>query len=184
MKIRTLAPIGIITLALLLALTTLGAVYAAWSQTLSVSGQVSTGTVAAAIGQTHVDSNDPLKAASCELNVRKTSMADDTVEMIVRNAYLGYSCTGKFKVANKGTLPLKVNELKFGSKEQDNPFEVESGGGCVGQRVDPGNESGGWCEVKVTIGKGDDKGRNAVDCDPKGGKGTFSGTINAEQWMP
>ena len=129
--------IGLLVLALVLALGGLGVGYAHWSQTLFVNTKVETGTVL--IGFSEGTSNDPppitqpggdyktgnidpghdKNVAACSvvlLNKKGTHGEDDiyeTANITMINAYPSYSNNVTLTVANGGTIPVKLEELCF-----------------------------------------------------------------------
>lgn len=95
--------IGIITLALVLALGSLGIGYAAWNKTMTI-----TGTVAA--GNLDVEFDEVVNFSGPDIgqgSAAKTGQYTGTIT--VANAYPGYSGTAIFRVNNIGTIPVLAN---------------------------------------------------------------------------
>lgn len=84
---------------LLVALGLVGATYAAWSDTVQVTGTVSTGTFEVDI--TEVSCNAPPLAQV------SSSKQNGNATVTVGNAYPGLEFTCTFTVENKGTIPAK-----------------------------------------------------------------------------
>ena len=133
--------IGILALALVLALGSLGIGYAMWSETLTIEGDVSTGEVSVRIdSQYDNDINpelDPCEPGSWDVaatpvwvgnryskNVAQTTSVYDQVDgewgkIIITNGYPSYWGSVIWDVHNDGTIPVQLwsvtlTELSFG----------------------------------------------------------------------
>ena len=129
--------IGLISLALVMALGMLGAVYAMWSEELTIEGTVTTGTVDVEFSQYSNDAGphgtagaggfftgnfdpevpgtwDPATQTWCgdraDKNVGSTDCAltPDTLTITVDNAYPCYFGSILYDIHNVGTIPVKV----------------------------------------------------------------------------
>ena len=123
--------IGLLCLALILAVGSLGIGYAMWSDTITISGTAKTGTLDWEF-QGPLISGDPCVPPTNDLNcfydlydgtwqtmtksVACTDMAissPDTLDITVHNAYPFYGNHIAFVVKDLGTIPLKIWKLEF-----------------------------------------------------------------------
>src|SRR5690349_11464523 len=93
-----------IALILLIALSTLGLAYGAWTDTLNINGNVTTGTFDVRMDYMYLES----AAAGCNAAI---SADGKTLTVTVADAYPGYSCAGGVSIRNLGTVPAKINGL-------------------------------------------------------------------------
>lgn len=94
-----------IALILLIALSTLGLAYGAWSDTLHINGTASTGTFnVIMIAPGYVDYYQP----GCDSNV---SADGKTLTVTVTNAYPGFHCAGGVVIKNLSSVAAKINGL-------------------------------------------------------------------------
>lgn len=97
---------GAIFMTLLFGLLVVAATYASWSQTLSISGTVSTGTLNANITAATTGDNENL------YNVGRVSYTIDSTQksatITISNAYPGYVAWVNFSIKNTGTIPIKL----------------------------------------------------------------------------
>jgi predicted ribosomally synthesized peptide with SipW-like signal peptide len=129
--------IGLLCLALVLALGALGVGYAAWTDVITINGSVSTGSVCLCITETGQDkpfTSDPCGSGILDANALYSSCVDgnpvftdlepaelkdvactdvtwvscDTLEVTVNNAYPYYAAGVDFNVCNCGTVPVKL----------------------------------------------------------------------------
>lgn len=104
--------VKLLTLVLVLAFAVTGMAYAYWTQTLAVSGTVSTGNLDLAWNGleefTRVEQNGDYANATIAVNPRSNKIIDVTIS----NAYPGWQ--GKFNVGytNLGTVPGKIDSVK------------------------------------------------------------------------
>jgi hypothetical protein len=118
--------IGLVCLALVLAMGALGVGYAHWSQTLYINGTVETGTFIVAWSELNVYEDDEYlekDVGSCDgsMDVWKASKVDpltgltidgyEKVVVSVSNAYPGYFVHIVLAVDNFGTIPAHVIEI-------------------------------------------------------------------------
>jgi len=101
--------IGFIVLAAVLALGLVGAAYAYWSQSLSINGTVTAGTVAAQFVSTTTPT-DPYATAVVTYPVQGNGYT--VMDVAVTGAYPGMNLTVPFEVENTGTLPVTVNSTQ------------------------------------------------------------------------
>jgi hypothetical protein len=93
-----------IALILLIALSTLGLAYGAWTDTLYVNGNVTTGTFDVKMDYLYLD----FAAPGCNAAI---SADGKTLTITIAGAYPGYSCGGGVSIRNLGTVPAKINGL-------------------------------------------------------------------------
>jgi hypothetical protein len=93
-----------IALILLIALSTLGLAYGAWSDQLNINGTVTTGTFNVSMDYIYYDYD----VAGCTAAL---SADGKTLTVTVANAYPGYHCGGGVSIRNLGTVPAKINGL-------------------------------------------------------------------------
>jgi hypothetical protein len=121
-------PFGI-ALVLLIALASLGLAYGAWTDTLTINGDVTTGSLNVDFVGTDgpVADVDLLNAGTCTLDYE-----DDLVTVTIANAYPGYQCVPMITVKNTGSIPAKVT-LNFPA---DEPVPgVAAGGVALGENT-------------------------------------------------
>jgi hypothetical protein len=100
-----------IALILLIALSTLGLAYGAWTETLTINGNVTTGTfdpsfqpAGAWFSEYEAGTAD---LASCTAAV---SADGQNLTITIANAYPGYSCEGGANILNLGTMPVTIHD--------------------------------------------------------------------------
>jgi predicted ribosomally synthesized peptide with SipW-like signal peptide len=100
--------IGFLIIALILVLGTLGVGYAAWSQTLTINGQVSTGTYNI-IFSSATATADPHSVAT--LIGPTIAGGSHSFDVAVGNAYPNFVQVVNFVVKNTGTVPAKLGAV-------------------------------------------------------------------------
>jgi len=128
-----------IALILVIALSTLGLAYGAWSDTLNINGTVTTGTLDVQLQMAGFD------------NVGCTAVLSDnkdTLTLTATNAVPGMVCWSQLEVLNNSTIPIKIESVNT----------VESGAGywemdCnfAGMILQPNGDFGGECLVWAQI---------------------------------
>jgi hypothetical protein len=113
--------LGLICLVFLVALTIMGAAYAVWTQNLSVTGTVSTGTYIVTVAQ-----NDTATAANDSGPIGLSGTATVTIgpvtgtgtnagfSVTIANGYPGLIVKVPYKIAQIGSVPAKVTAMKLG----------------------------------------------------------------------
>jgi hypothetical protein len=99
-----------IALILLIALATVGLAYGAWTETLTINGNVTTGTFDPSFqpnGAWFNEYGDTANAASCTAEV---SADGQNLTITIANAYPGYSCEGGASILNLGTVPATIHD--------------------------------------------------------------------------
>ena len=113
--------LGVIYLVVLIALSIMGAAYAVWTQNLSITGTVNTGTYIVTVAQ------DPAAtAANDNGNVALNGTASVTIgpvtgtgnnagfSITIANGYPGLIVKVPYKIAQTGSVPAKVSAMKLG----------------------------------------------------------------------
>lgn len=88
-----------IALILLIALSTLGLAYGAWTDTLNINGTVKTGTLEVQFTNLWWSDNN------CTYALDPTN---HTLTISAVNAYPGFWCEGSVEIKNTGTIPVKI----------------------------------------------------------------------------
>jgi hypothetical protein len=105
--------IGILMMAMILALSALGVSYAIWQQTLTVNGKVNTGTYIVKFG-TPIPSPTSTGTNTAYLGVENgASNTGFTVD--VTNAYPGFTGTVTVPITIDGTIPVQLDDIKLTS---------------------------------------------------------------------
>jgi hypothetical protein len=122
--------IGLLCLALVLALGTLGIGYATWSANVTIEQTIETGSLIVGVrdvgtnddevGDTGADPGQPegKNVASCnstnvvgtEICLKGQTQYYTEVEEVIENAYPCYSCNITYEFANCGTIPAKLKD--------------------------------------------------------------------------
>jgi hypothetical protein len=98
-------PFGI-ALVLLIALASLGLAYGAWTETLTINGNVTTGTFDPQFyGMGVFYEEDPADAATC--TITNTPLE---VTISIQNAYPGFHCEGGGTIQNYGSVPVTIHD--------------------------------------------------------------------------
>lgn len=136
--------IGLLCLALVLALGTLGVGYAMWDKTLYIDGTVNTGEVnleIVAISQddARIDPGNLITGQPKDKDVGWTEVQIDPNDnqraiVTVHNAYPCYENYIHFSVHNSGTVPVKLQNIVVTSPAC---IDVTAWNG-IGEQIDPG----------------------------------------------
>jgi hypothetical protein len=104
---------GLLILVVVLALGAIGVGYAAWSQNLTVKGDVSTGTYGVKFDNEVASENDPLALATSTTGVAVSTAdnPDDTLTITIDNGYPSYAGTATFDIVNTGSVPVKIKAI-------------------------------------------------------------------------
>ena len=139
--------IGLIVLALVVALGALGAGYAAWSQDLTISGNVSTGTFDVVFQNLSTSETDSLEQGT----ITADNLAADShsFDVTVSNGYPGYIGVANFEVKNPGSIPVKVKSISV-TDVNDTDYSAVINGIVAGDVITSGATKTG-CNVTITI---------------------------------
>jgi len=96
-----------IALIMVLALSTLGLAYGSWTETLTINGNVTTGTFDPAFYGAWYEEYETTDIASCTAAV---SADGQNLTITVQNGYPGFSCEGGATILNLGTVPVTVHD--------------------------------------------------------------------------
>lgn len=106
--------LGLIALAIVMALGVMGIGYAYWSDQLKINGSVGTGSLGVAFTDSNSDdptgSNDPgyaYDAAETVVEITNTHQAS----IALNTVYPGYKTGASLEVTNTGTVPVKVHKI-------------------------------------------------------------------------
>ena len=97
--------VGLLILALVIALGALGAGYAYWTQNLYVNTTVNTGKLEATINDVVVQAPNPDPYGA---EVTTSIVGIDTLNIVANNVYPGFSKIINFQIKNTGTIPLYI----------------------------------------------------------------------------
>ena len=116
--------IGLIVLALVVAMGALGAGYAAWQDTLEIDATAEVGSFDVDfVNDYDFDNEDRWRDYG---HIDTWCWNDDNARIKIENAYPGYEATAKFEVKNKGTIPARVSFDKQGYDPNDRFSTPES----------------------------------------------------------
>jgi predicted ribosomally synthesized peptide with SipW-like signal peptide len=110
MSARKSLPIGIIVMILMMVLSALGVGYAWWTEQLSASGSIQTGTIDIKLERLEAAENDELNAGRCSY---KLSGDNKVVTVTLENVYPNYVCTIHYRLNNFGTIPAKITNINL-----------------------------------------------------------------------
>jgi len=138
--------IGLICLALVLALGVLGVGYGLWDKTVYIDGTVNTGEVNAimSVGECYDDEipEKDYSSISCEL------AADPQILLVtITDAYPCITYTCEFDITNTGTVPVKINAITMNGNV---PGEVGVTEIAVGDQIDPQDSAYGALTVHLS----------------------------------
>ena len=145
-RTRGLNKIGILAMALLLALGAIGTAYGAWVDEIYIEGTLSTGDISASLGcgtcweepetaDTDIDCTD---GSSMTLAIDVTNAQED----------VDYYCN--FIVSNAtGSLPIKIKSMNL-TDSYSGVIEVITDDLEVGDVIDPGNTATGKVHIYLT----------------------------------
>ena len=100
---------GLLVLSLVLALGALGIGYAAWSQTLTVTGNVNTGSYIVTMTSPTPSPTDVSKTAWVTVDAHNNY----SCTLSVHNGYPGFVGTATFDIENTGSVPAKLTTVKL-----------------------------------------------------------------------
>jgi uncharacterized membrane protein len=162
----------IIPMLLVCTLALIGFVYAHWSKTLYINGNVETGNFSVGFTPTLIISDNEFEK---DVGTVTASLIDldgdgvyDKIEVTIGNAYPCYEAYIDCYIKNYGTIPVKIQSIIVNAPSQltveINWFIYPS------MQIDPGDEV--MAEIYVHV----------LQEASQGSTYTFTGTINAIQW--
>jgi predicted ribosomally synthesized peptide with SipW-like signal peptide len=118
--------IGILALALIVALSAIGMGYAWWTQSLTINGTVNTGSLKVAFTGVYPNP-DGYGVATCD-----PGFTGDTLTINIDNAYPGYYNILNYSIANHGTIPAYVHleSIKYYQVISGVPTEITDDPNC------------------------------------------------------
>ena len=121
---KRVAPLGLLSIVLLLALCVTGVGYAAWTDEITIDGTAETGYIEVVL--TPGECSEP-EIITCSL------LAPHTLEVTLTNAPHGdYACN--FTITNTGTIPVKIQDIIVSGVP--NGVEVSVSGVAVGTQIE------------------------------------------------
>lgn len=167
--------IGLICLAIVLALGVLGVGFGMWDKTLSIIGTVDTGEVNAIFTTascddpgTTIDPGKDKHVGSCSVSGAGTQ----ELTITVTNGYPCYECTVDFTVDNTGTIPVKIQTLSLIGVPPE--ITVTWTGLAVGDQIEPKGQAGDELPGDIHI--------HVEQSAAELAQYTFSATIYLVQW--
>ena len=132
----------------IVALVIVGFAYGAWSETLTIEGNVTTGQLNVGIRRDNIDCS-----CSDEMTCSWEGFDDDAddyyerIKVTVSNGYPGGQCSVTFEVHNLGTIPAKIKDISI----TGNTVQVATTltGLSVGEIIDVGGSKS--CTLTLTV---------------------------------
>ena len=156
--------IGLLTMALVLALGTLGVGYAVWTEDMEAEITLDTATVTATI-----EAGDSWTAPACTYTSIKCEVDEHGVlQVTVTNAYPCIDYFQEFSINNEGSIPWKISAITYEDVPSGMTVEIEDL--AVGDQVNPGASKTGTLKVHLD---------DTIDQDETF---EFSVTISVVQW--
>ena len=106
--------IGLLSLALVLALGTMGVGLAQWTETLTITGNANIGNLSVTFqDEGCADNETTYDVADCTVSVTGKDTDNETLTVTITNAYPCYTCTVAFEVLNDGSVPVDLDDMDF-----------------------------------------------------------------------
>ena len=148
MSARKTLPIGIIVMILMMALAALGVGYAWWTEQLTATGTIQTGSIDVQMEGISYSTNDPLDIATCS---SKLSGDGKSMTITMGNVYPGYVCMIDFDLTNHGTVPAKITDVTLPSSHLAYNV-IPSGELVVRDELNPSSPKPGRFKVEIKPG--------------------------------
>jgi len=144
--------IGILCLALVLALGLLGVGFALWDKTLYINGTVNTGEVDAEF--TNVSCMEDVEVELKDVGQCEALLGADlqSLDITITNGYPCYGCTVYFDITNTGTVPVKVNAMTITNPDPAAVAVTWTLDLAVGDQIDAGDSASGDIYIHVEQG--------------------------------
>jgi len=128
--------VGLLILVLVIALGALGVGYAKWSDTVTVSGTISTGSVSigikdAGVGDTGADPdfapgvNSEGKNVASHVSTNGSQIGTtgwyENITETISNAYPWYASSTTIEIMNLGTIPVKIDDVRMPTTSFEDP---------------------------------------------------------------
>jgi hypothetical protein len=166
--------IGILCLALVLALGTMGIGLAQWTETLTITGNATTGDLSVKFGNPAPSTTDSdggmANGGTCTATVSGVGTESETLTITITNGYPCYTCTVDFDVENDGSIPVDLGGVLLSGV----PAQISvTATGANAQDLAVGGKDAGQIVIHVE------------DSAAENGNYSFTGTIGATQFnMP
>ncbi|WP_290725287.1 SipW-dependent-type signal peptide-containing protein [Archaeoglobus sp.] len=130
---------------MLVALGLVGATYAYWEDSLSITGTVGTGTLEVIFNSTATSSDNE---ETYDVGSVQCEVADDgkSATVTITNAYPGYQANCTFTIENTGTIPAKIKAI---NNDATDPLTVVVDGLNAGDVI----ETSKTFNVVTTVGQ-------------------------------
>lgn len=140
---------NVVTIAAMIAVLALGSLglgYAAWTDTLTINGSATSGTLDVQFGSTSAIDGDGIAGpGTCAI----VSANADNITFLATNAYPGYTCTIDSSIENHGSLPAELFSVV---PDAANPDWDLSASTCIHAPGDVLAPSDSWdCNVVMTL---------------------------------
>lgn len=131
-----------------MALAALGVGYAWWTEQLTTTGTIQTGSIDVQIEGVAYSTIDPLNTATCNSS---PSGDGKTMTITIGNAYPGYICIINFNLTNHGSVPAKIADVTLPSSQSG--FSVTPSGVLVTEDgLDPSSPKPAQFKVEIKPG--------------------------------
>ena len=142
---------GLLFLALVIALGGIGVGYAMWDKTLYIDGTVNTGEVnaeftAASGNDTGIDPGYDKDVGNCSVVIDEKDA--QLLHITINNGYPCYTCVITYTVTNTGTIPVKVQSLTVPTPIKEVTV-TWTPGIVVGDQIDAGESRTGTITIHV-----------------------------------
>ncbi|MEM2280760.1 MAG: SipW-dependent-type signal peptide-containing protein [Candidatus Bathyarchaeia archaeon] len=135
---------------LIVALAVLGFSYAWWTETLTISGTITTGELDVGFANNSTSCSDYITCKA--ILIDSDSDNDyDKMEVTVGNAYPCGWCNVTFAIANTGTIPAKIGnvELNYNTTALDVSLTDATGASIIGKTIGVGSSLG--CKLAIHV---------------------------------
>jgi hypothetical protein len=143
--------VGLLCLAVVLALGTVGVGYAMWDKTVYIDGTIEAGEVNLRVLSASSDDPpgaiDPGKDKDVgSTTVQIDPLDDQRIIVTVTNAYPCYEVYVHFTVRNNGTIPVKLQGIIITAPV---PYITVEGWNSIGEQIDPGENRNNTIYIHV-----------------------------------
>lgn len=143
--------IRFISMVMLLAFVLMGAAFAGWSEDILINGSVATGNLDVTFSSATTDDEattvDPGKDRNVGVTEATIGEGSKSISVTGTNAYPGYAATLTYKVANTGSIPVKITNAEITNVDGEITVVAADPANTV---IDPGQEYTGTVTATVT----------------------------------